>query len=132
MEYEVERVLGVLVQTSQGEIHLLKVSVPPAASDSPSQPKSEKPNEPSTCGAGESAEPECSGHVAGRHKWLTECDYCGDAESAPRKVWAVKGIIAAPVRTGFFQLYSSREAASHAVTSDPDAYTITEYEVADG
>lgn len=110
------------------------IGVPTAAS-SPQKP--DEPSAESTCEAGESA-PECSGAVAGQHKWLTECDYCGEAKSAPpadqpettgnRKVWAVQRAYGPIVG-----LFASGNAAYRYVRDSAGGeHRVAEYEVADG
>ena len=114
------------------------IGVPTAASDSPSQSKSEKPSEPSTCEAGESAELECPKSITGKHRSPAEhCVVCNiplyevAGESAPRKVWAVQfgdDVNRLPYRF-LIALFSSREAAERCAGKHP--FVITEYEVAD-
>ena len=125
---------------------LLLLGVMLAASDSPSQSKSEKPSEPSTCEAGESEWDEeafqsfystvANGYTS---EGLARAAYNAGliAESAPRKVWAVKRVsgILPGAELPLVRLFSSRGGASRYMGCnrlDPADYGITEYEVAGG
>ena len=111
---------------------------PPAGSGSPSQSKSEKPSEPSTCEAGESVGHEITlvlrwdgegGFFINEEPHEIESNGCVyPVRSAPRKVWAVQ---LGKVVEGVF---SSRDAADKhlAGVRFPADFTITEYDVADG
>ena len=105
-----------------------RLCAPSAASDSPSQSESEKPSEPSTCEAGESApsfEDWWEDYVPGGtppHALFRAAFEAGG--SAPRKVWAVQ------LRGEHRGLHPSRESAERWVATSPHVdYVITEYEV---
>ena len=100
----------------------LRTDAPPAASDSPSQ--SEKPSEPSTCEAGESA-PAVEAADFHREGMATVQAAFEQIQSAPRKVWAVQ---LGRVVEGVF---SSKDAANRHLggVRFPVDSTITEYEV---